>query len=317
MRSALRCLILGLAVAAHVRPASASPAPESAPPSIAAAAPSPRSQPRTSDELVQLYAAGVGYGALTGLWVQALGGERSALSLLLPAVGVTGLAVGTTAWLDHSGDLTLGLPQAIATDTTIGLEIAAAWVWRAHARAPEEDGASARQATLLWSGATAGAAIGIVRHALSPSAPSRAAFTGSMTLWTGALSGLVAGAATPSASLRDDHASLAAAIGLEAGVVLSSFVGRWLDPSLGWVRALDVGATLGGSLVGGSYLLLSNGAIDDRATLALGAAGAGAGLIAAALWAPRLGLPRSSALALGPDFALGDGAVGMSLHGDF
>jgi hypothetical protein len=58
--------------------------------------------------------------------------------------------------------------------------------------------------------------------------------------------------------------------------VLSSFVGRWLNPSLGWVRALDVGATLGGSLAGGGYLLLSNGAVDDRATLALSAAGAGA-----------------------------------------
>jgi hypothetical protein len=320
VRRALQCLIFGVALAGLAQPAAASPAPEGKPSPVAQAEACPRSKPRTSDELVQLYAAGVGYGALTGLWVQALGSKGSALSLLLPAVGVTGLALGTTAWLDHSDALTLGLPQAIATDTAIGLEIAAAWAWRAHSRAPQDEDAewsSPRQTTLLWSGATVGAAIGIVRYALSPSTPARAAFTGSMTLWTGALSGLIAGAATRSSAQRDDHASLAAAISLEVGVVLSSFVGRWLDPSLGWVRALDVGATLGGSLVGGGYLLLSNGAIDDRATLGLAAAGTGAGLLAAALWAPRLGLPRSSTLAIGPDFGLGNGALGLSARGAF
>lgn len=266
-----------------------------------------RPAPRTTDELTQLYAAGVAYGGLAGVWVSELGGGHSPLALALPAAGVAALTTGTTAWLDHSGTLTLGLPQALVSDSLIGFEIAAAWVWRSHAQDPSAEWLDARNATLLWSGATAGLAAGIVRYALSPSTPGRAAFTGSMTLWTGALSGLTAGALTRGAALRDDHASLATAVGLEAGVLLSSFVGRWLAPTIGWVRALDAGATAGTLLGGGTYLLASGAALDARATLALSAAGMVAGLNSAVIWAPRLGLPRNLSISAAPGFATTQG----------
>lgn len=267
--------------------------------------------PRTTDELAQLYVAGVAYGGLAGLWAHELGGERSPLTLLLPAAGVATLTSGVTWWLDHSGALTLGLPQALVTDSLIGFEIAAAWVWRFHTQGPAGDPwLDAGDATLLWTGATAGLAAGIVRYALSPSTPGRAAFTGSMTLWTGALSGLTAGALTRSAAQRDNRASLATAIGLEAGVLLSSFLGRQLEPSIGWVRALDAGATLGTVLGGGTYLLATGGAPDDRAALALSAAGMAAGLACAVFLAPRLGLPRSLSVGATPGLRFAEDGTG-------
>lgn len=312
--------LVGIASACHVAPARAEPSAEHGQGSLAPA-PSlgPKSQPRTTDELVQLYATGVGYAALSGWWVRELGDGHSVLGVVLPAAGVSALAVGATTWLDHSDGLTLGLPQSIATDTLIGFEIASAWVWRADTQASAgHEPSSTRQMTLLWSGATVGAVVGAARYALSPREPARAAFTGSMTLWTGALSGLVAGALTPHEAARDDNASLSAAIGLEAGVVLSSFLGRWLDPSIGWVRALDVGASLGATLAGGVYMLVGDGSIDDRTTLALAAAGLTTGVASAVLLAPRLGLPRAAeGLSLGPDFALGSNGVGVSLRGLF
>lgn len=282
------------------------PARGQAAPGVAAAesAPSPEPAaplpPRTTDELTQLYAAGVGYGVLAGAWAHELRGGHSPLALLLPAAGVAALAAGTTAWLDHSGRLTLGLPQALVTDSLIGFEIAAAWVWRFHTQAaPGDPWLDAGDAALLWSGASAGLAAGIVRYALSPRLPGRAAFTGSVTLWTGALSGLTAGALTRSTALRDDRASLATAIGLEAGVLLSSVVGRWLDPSIGWVRALDAGATVG-ALGGGTYALASGHALEDRTTLALAAAGMATGLASAILLAPHLGLPHGLSVSAAP-----------------
>lgn len=257
---------------------------------------------------MQLYALGLAYGGLTGLWVHELGGGGSPLGLLLPAAGVAALTTGTTAWLDHSESWTPGLPQALVTDSLIGFEIAAAWVWRFHTQAsPGAPWLDTGSATLLWSGATVGLAAGVVRYALSPSLPGRAAFTGSMTLWTGALSGLTAGSLTRSAPLRDDRASLATAIGLEAGVLLSSLLGRWLDPSIGWVRALDAGATLGAVLGGGTYVLASGAALHDRTTLAFGAAGMAAGLASAVILAPRLGLPQGLSVSATPGFG---GAAG-------
>jgi hypothetical protein len=299
VKASSRALGLGAALALLAAPALADgpPAHEGG---AERASPAPL-PPRTRDELTQLYAAGVAYGGLAGLWVHELSGGGSPLTLLLPAAGVAALATGATAWLDHSGSLTLGLPQALSTDALIGFEIAAAWVWRFHTQAPAGDPwLSASDATLLWSGATAGLAAGAIRYALSPSTPGRAAFTGSMTLWMGALSGLTTGALTSVDSQRDDRASLATAVGLEVGVLASSLLGRWLDPSVGWVRALDAGAAVGTVLGGGTYLLATGAALDDRTTLALGAAGMAAGLASATFLAPRLGLPRGLSIGATP-----------------
>jgi hypothetical protein len=310
----MRCfafVVATLAAATLGLPAQASSAEASS--ATASAADSPR----TTDELVQLYATTTGYGALTGLWLAELAGARAA-HRFLPAVGLAALGFGATAWLDGRGTLTLGLPQAIVTDAVVGFEIGLAWTlhFRSTADAGESPSAG-RELTLVWGGATLGAGIGVLRYALSPSEPGRAAFTGTASLWSGALAGLTAGALTASPARRDENATRALALGLEAGVVLASLSGRWLQPSLGWVRALDAGALLGAALAGGSYLLVTGSALDSRGTLAAGALGMTAGLAAAAFLAPALGWPRHASFAVGPNFGLGPGTFGASARGQW
>jgi hypothetical protein len=279
---------------------------------------SPAAVPRTTDELAQLYGVSAAYGFLTGVWVHELVADGTAPSLVLPAVSVAALGIGATALLDQRGSLSLGQPQAIVSDTWIGAEIGAAWLWHYHAAADREDEwSAASQTTLLWSAASAGAVIGIVRYELSPSRPGRAAFTGSAALWTGAFSGLVAGALTADAWKRDDNASLATAIGLEAGVVAGSLLGRWraFDPDISWVRLLDAGAVVGGTLLSGAYVLGADRELHDRGVLALGAAGVALGITSALILAPALDLPHTTAFWLGPDLALGRDGIGIAARG--
>lgn len=311
----MKCLLrVALALLAHATSAAAAPPP--------AEPPTPDSSPtriqRTTEELVQLHLTSVGYGALTGAWVHELSGGDSVWSAALPAAGVAALGVGATAWLDHEQRLTLGLPQAIVTDTLIGSEIAAAWIWHFRAaNGPDADWSARQETTLLWGGATLGAGLGVLRYALSPSPPGQAAFTGSVSLWSGVLSGLVAGALTSDPIRRDDKASQATAFGLELGVIAGSYLGRLLKPSSSWVHALDAGALLGGGIGIGSYLLATGNSFDDRAVFAFGAVGVGAGLVSAALLAPRLGWPRQLAFAVAPQFTPSTGAAGMTLHAVF
>ena len=311
-RNLVRTALVVLAVLVSAPPTRASESENSSvelPPSF--------DEPATPDETLQLHVTAAGYGALTGVWLAELA-DSGPMAQWVAGFGAAGLGLGTIAWIDSSRSLTFGLPQALVTDAMIGLEIGAAWAWRFHAQADAaHEPTVARQLTLLWGGATAGAALGALRYALSPSDPGRAAFTGTATLWAGAVSGLLAGALTERRSARDDNASLALAFGLEGGVILASFTGRWLQPSLGWVRALDLGAVLGGSIAAGGYALISSSALDDRTTLAAGAVGIGAGLVGAALLAPRLGLPRDTGLVFTPDLALGSGRLGVSASGAF
>jgi hypothetical protein len=302
-------LCLGLSLALLVRSSLA-----------CAADTSPEQLPRTTDEVVQLYATSIAYGASAGLFVHDLAGGDSALSFALSGLGVAALGVGAIAWLDQAGSLSLGQPQAIVTDTWLGASIGAAWLWHDHATHPEEDEWSpALRSGVLLAGATAGAAIGIVRYELSPSAPGQAAFTGSIALWTGVLSSLVAGALTRDESRRDDHASLGAAVGLEVGVIIAGFLGRGLElePTIGWVRTLDAGALLGGTLVGGAYLLASGGELQDEGVLALASAGVAAGLATAVWLAPELGFSSGVTFSVAPDFAVGGEGVGLSARGAF
>lgn len=311
----MKCLPrVAAAILAHATAAAAGPPPTP----VATTDTSPPRLQRTTEELVQLHVTSAGYGVLTGVWIHALSGGDSPWSFALPAVGVAALGMGTTAWLDHRQRLTLGLPQAIVTDTFIGAEIAAAWVWHFRAaNAPDADWSPQAEASVLWGGATLGAGLGVLRYAFSPSAPGQAAFTGSVTLWSGVLSGLLAGALSSDPITRDDHASRATAFGLELGVIAGSFLGRRLKPSIGWVHALDAGALLGGGAFMGTYLLATGNSFDDRAVFAVGAAGVGAGLVAAALLAPRLGWPRTLAFSVAPQFTPSTGAAGMTLHAVF
>lgn len=267
---------------------------------------SPRDLPASVDERAQLYGVALGYGALSGYWVQQLSGSDHWAPWVFPGAGAAAIAVGAVAWIDAQDGWAYGQPQAIVTDSLIGTGIAALWVWHDRERSPAGEGWSpALQSTMLWSGATLGATMGWLRYHLSPSPPGQAALTGSTALWLGALSGSLAGAFTPDAEDRARNASLAAAFGVEGGVVLGSWLGRALRPqggwSLGWVRALDVGALLGAATVGGATVLLTEADLESRATLGAAAAGLTAGIAAAAWLAPRLGWPREGSLRVVPE----------------
>ncbi len=286
----------------------------------ALAEPSPKGSPRTTDELVQLYVAEAAYAGLTGLMVHDLAGEGSVPSFVLPSVGVAALAIGGTAQADSEGGLSLGQPQAIATDAWIGAAIGGAWVWHFDAKSAEGEGWSrGAQTGVIWAGATAGALIGAIRYELRPTPPGQAALTGSFALWMGAGSALFAGALEADPEKRDDRTSFGAALGLEIGIVAGSYVVRTLklNPSIGFVRMLDAGALLGTTLAGGTYLLAADAELDDRATLGVAFGGLIAGMAAAELLAPRLGFAKHLSFTLAPDFTLAPGAAGLRAQGAF
>jgi hypothetical protein len=286
----------------------------------ASAAASPKSEPRTTDELVQLYAVEIGYAGLTGLMVHDLAGQDSVPSFVLPSVGVAALAIGGTLQADRAGTLSLGQPQAIATDTWIGAAIGGAWVWHFDARSANGEGWSrGAQTGVVWAGATAGALIGALRYELRPTPPGPAALTGSFALWTGAGLGLLRGALEADPEKRDDSASLGAALGLEVGLVAGSYLARALDlnPSIGWVRMVDAGAVLGAGIAGGTYALASGAELDDRGTLGIALVGLVGGSVAAGFLAPKLGFANRIAFSVAPDFALAPGAAGIRARGAF
>jgi hypothetical protein len=288
--------------------------------SLSAAAPSPDESPRTSDELTQLYVAEVGYAGLTGLMVHDLAGRGSWASFAVPSLGVAALALGGTWQADREGALSLGQPQAIVTDAWLGAAIGVAWVWHFDAKSAEGEGWSpGAQSGVVWAGATAGALIGALRYELRPTPPGRASLTGSLALWSGVGLGLLRGALEADPELRDDAASFGAALGLELGVVAGSFVARLLalEPSIGWVRAVDAGAVLGAGLAGGTYALAAGARLDDRATLGVALGGLVAGSVAAGFIAPKLGLPNRVSFTVAPDFGLAPGAAGLSAQGLF
>lgn len=280
----------------------------------------PELLPASVDERVQLYGVALGYGAASGYWIRELAGSTHWSAWVLPGAGTAAVAVGAVAWLDAQDAWTYGQPQAIVTDTLVGTGIAALWVWHDRERNPPDGTWSpAVQATLLWSGATLGAAAGWLRYHLSPSPPGQAALTGSTALWSGALSGLTAGALTAKDDTRARNLSLAAALGMEGGVILGSWLGRALRPaggwSIGWVRTVDAGALLGAVAAGGTTALLTGKDLDSRPTLGAAAAGLAAGGLTAAWLAPALGWPRGGNLRVVPEASAT--GLGLKLTGDF
>lgn len=289
------------------------------PPSLAAGA-GPSDAEATLDERVQLYALTAGYGAVTGYWIHELSGGESWSPWVLPGAGVTALSAATVAWIDQGPGFRLGQAQAIVTDTWIGGGIAGLWLWHDAAREPPDGRWSpALRGTLLWAGATLGAVIGVVRYELSPSPPGNAAFTGSVTLWSSALGGLLGGALTSDPDARETNASRAAALAAEGGLVLGSWLRRALEPeggwSIGWVRAVDGGALLGAVAGGAAGALLSGDDLGEPIPLASAAGGLVVGGFLGGWLAPRWGLSPDAGYALVPEMT--PERAGLALYGVF
>jgi len=280
---------------------------------------------RTTDEISILYTNAAVYGLGTGLTLATLTEPNTAAGAILPALGLAGAAVGAVGIVDQSSrSFAYGVPQSIVSGMYIGLEEGLTWVLWNQARANQESQwETSAVSTLIWSSATAGAAIGGVVGTLRGTTPGRASFVGSTALWTGAIAGLTAAAVTKTDDTRDDHGMLAAAIGVSAGALGGMVTAGPVSPSIARVRLLDLGAVGGGLVGAGLYWAAADSAADPRATAASLSLGIGAGLGVA--WMATRGMARDLGPSVGRDtsvvqslrasFAPTQGGALLALHG--
>ncbi|MFZ5891651.1 MAG: hypothetical protein ACOY0T_11410 [Myxococcota bacterium] len=280
---------------------------------------------RTTDEISILYTNAAIYGLGSGAALAINTEPDSAAGGILPALGLAGAAIGAVALVDVSShELRYGVPQSIVSGMYIGLEEAFTWViWNQARSYWEDEWEPATVATLIWGGATLGAAVGGVVGSLRGTTPGRASFVGSTSLWTGAVAGLTAGALSSDEETRDDGAMLSAALGVNAGAVGGMFLAGPISPSIARVRFLDLGA-VGGSLVfGGLYWAIADDEVKERAFMGSMAAGLAVGLgtawFATRNMAPDLGPSAANQTSLlsslRPTVAPAPGGALLALHG--
>ncbi len=237
----------------------------------------PETDERTTDEISVLYLDSVFYGLGTGAWLAVQTEPGSAGGAIMPALGLAGASAGAVALIDHMGGFHYGVPQSAVAGMYIGLEQGLTWTLWNQARTRHADEWSDKVvATVIWGSATAGmVAGGVVGNAVGTT-PGRASFVSDAALWGGVLAGLGAGALSPEDDYQDDHALLAAAIGLDVGAIGGALAAGPVSPSVARVRFLDLGAVGGGLLFGGVYFSAADKNTDGRAamgTIALGLAG--------------------------------------------
>ncbi|HEX7670849.1 MAG TPA: hypothetical protein VF395_14740, partial [Polyangiaceae bacterium] len=250
-----------------------------------------RDNRRSADEISMLYLNGVVYGLGTGLLVALHTQPDSPAGVILPALVLGGAGAGVVALVDSGRGLGYGVPQAIVSGMYIGLGEGITWsIWN-QARANYYDQWSAKTvANVIWGAATLGAVGGGAVAAAYGATPGRASYVSSAALWSGAVIGLAAGATVSDVEKQDDAALLAAAIGLNAGVLGGALTASTVSPSIARVRYLDLGGAAGGLVFGGLYVSAAGrnpNAQAAMATTALGIAG-GVGLS----WALTTGMPK-------------------------
>lgn len=244
---------------------------------------SPMQDKRTIDELAVLYGNAVLFGAGTGLMLDAHSKSSSAAGNILPVIGMAGAAAGLVAGLDHFATLRYGVPQSITSGMYLGFEEAMVWtLWKQASTNYYDEWSTATVATLMWSGAAAGAlAGGIIGNAYGTT-PGRASFLHSAGLWSAAIAGTLAAAINGDNNKADDYGLLSAAIALNAGVVAGGLWASSANPSIARVRFIDLGGFSGALLFGGLYFSVRDrhtGMAGEMAALGLGmAAGVGLGM---------------------------------------
>ncbi|MBL8716659.1 MAG: hypothetical protein JNL79_11720 [Myxococcales bacterium] len=250
---------------------------------------------RTTDELVLLYSNAVVWGIGTGGWIAVLAEPREPAGIVLPMLGIGGLAA-TLVWVaDRGKGLPYGVPQSMVSGLYLGFYEGLAWTLWNQARSRRVDLWEASTiATIIWGTATAGAIAGAVIGG-SGTTPGRAAFVESTGLWSGVLGGLFAAALygkDDRSDGRDDAALLTGALALNAGAIGGALLARTVSPTIARVRFLDLGGIAGGLVAGGLYWA-SLGRRDDANVVAVtGLTGLGiaAGLTTA--WFLTTDLPR-------------------------
>lgn len=234
---------------------------------------------RSTDEIAILYSNAVLFGLGSGGWLAAQTEPESPGGAILPALGFAGAAVGAVALVDGAEPLGYGVPQSIVSGMYIGLEEGISWAIWNQARANYYDQWEVSTvASVIWGMTALGAAAGGVVGSLKGTTPGRASFVGSAALWSGLVAGLGAGALTANEGAQDDHAMLAAAIGVSAGAIGGVLAAGPTSPSIARVRFLDLGGMGGSILIGGLYLAVADQDPESRALMTATALGAVGGL---------------------------------------
>jgi hypothetical protein len=197
--------------------------------------------------------------------------------------------VGAVALLDSGRPLRYGVPQSITTGLYIGLEEGIVWTLWNNAQGSDmriSDGKVL--ATMVWGLSTVGAIGGGLLGSALSATPGRASWVHSSAIWTGAIAGLLVGAATgdqpfntidfSQPDLRGRNAYFAAGIGLNAGALGGMLTAGSVSPSVSRVRFLDLGALAGGVVLGGLYVAAADQSSNLQAGLGMTALGIAGGL---------------------------------------
>ncbi len=239
--------------------------------------------PRTRDEITLLYATSFMYGAGTGAWFLLQAQPDSAFTATLPFIGITAAPVIALALIDGHAPLPRGVPHGIAVGMYLGLGESLLAVSYQHARAHRLDASGGarwspeQSSSVLWGGATLGGIAGAAITAGIPTTPGRVSYTGSLSLWSGLLTGFTVSALLPQTDYRAEHSILAADIGYNVGLLGGMMTAATVSPSVTRVRLVDLSGLAGGFIVGGSYLALANGG-DSRVAMTVTALGTATGL---------------------------------------
>ena len=257
-------------------------------------APSPRRAPATRSarggrpagtidgtEAVTLIGLGGTYGLTLGVWV-AVGieearGDSGVAQILVPMAGV-GAGMITAGVLDELRVVRRG--RASAANAGFYLGLLGAFGADLLAESPLRDSTPFGRASAYFGAATVGIGAGIgVAHA-TDALPGSAAFTLSGGVW-----GALVGASLDRGFRNDSLESpgLGLLVGEAVGAAAAMVTSRWLRPTPGQTRWLDLGA-LGGFLVG---VLVTSGVDNPQAT----SLAAGLGCIAGGTLGYVLGAP--------------------------
>ena len=241
---------------------------------------------RSTDELTLLYASSFLYGVGSGVWFLLETQPDSAITATLPFAALTAAPVIALATIDGIKPLPRGVPHAISAGLYLGLGESVFAIGRQQARAarlreqdPSSDARFAPEtvAAVLWGGATLGATLGGALGAGLETTPGRVSFTASMTIWSGVLTGLTAGALLPDDDRRRERAFTVGEVGYNAGLAGGLLFAGRVSPSVARVRLADLLAMASGLVTTGAYLGFAR-EVDIRVAEGIAAGGLAAGL---------------------------------------
>jgi len=284
-----------------------------------------RTDRRTSDEIGVLYLSSIAYGLGAGLWIDILSEPNGVAGAVLPPLLFAGASAGIVGLVDSGKGLRYGAAQSTSTGMWLGFWQGFAWGTYYQAESSYQNQMSSQAyATLLFGTTTAGAITGGLIGSLTQTTPGQSAFVGSTALWPALIFGIgTAALSSDNNGSRDDHAMLAASLGLTGGTVVGALTAGTVAPTTARVRFLDIGAIAGGLALGGISLAAGGNNAKIESTLLLTDVGMIAGL-GTAWWLTNdmpkdvgAQAPRSGSATIVPTVIPQRGGMGLGFAGQF